>query len=100
MIFDNVAFDAIVKDLRKDILEIWSEEDKTKFFLTEYNEDSLFMYHSSLGMYIRNKYHLWGRKWEPVIVNGVDHSQYHPDVISMTIIKEVWRLGLPTKEKI
>ena len=98
MILDNAAFEEILTDLRKDILEVWSDEDKTKFFLTEYNEDFLYQYHHSLGMYIRNKYHLWSIKWEPVLIEGVDHSEYHPDNISMTIIKELWKRGLPTKE--
>ena len=89
-----MTFDEIVADMRKEIFEKWSEEDRSKFFLTEYNDRTLISYHHSLGTYIRNKYKLWGNSWEPVLIDGVDHSPYHPDNISMTIIEEVWKRGI------
>lgn len=93
-------FDEIVKDLQKEISEVWSDEDKISFFLTEYNDNSLVMYHHSLGQYIRNKYKLWTFPWEPELIDGVDHSPYHPDNISMTIIQEVWKQGITNLPKI
>lgn len=49
-----------------------------------------------LGMWIRNKYNLWTIPWEPELKDGIDYSPYHPDSVSMTIIKEVWKKGLPS----
>lgn len=88
-----MTFDEIVTDVRKDIFENWPEEERNKFFLSEYSDDSLIRYHHGLGRHIRNKYKLWEIKWEPVLIDGVDHSPYHPDNISMTIIEEVWKRG-------
>lgn len=89
-----MTFDEIVADMQKEIFEKWTEEDRSKFFLTEYNDKTLLSYHHSLGTYIRNKYKLWGNQWEPVLIDHVDHSPYHPDNISMTIIEEVWKRGI------
>jgi hypothetical protein len=54
-------------------------------------EQDLITLHHTLGRSIRNEFHLWDNKWEPVIINNVDHSEEHPDSISMRIITEVWR---------
>ena len=89
----GLTVEEIIEDLRKEIFETWPEEAITDFFLTEYNENNLIMYHHSLGRYIRNMYGLWGRPWEPKIINGVDTSPEHPDAISMTIMREVWKRG-------
>ena len=61
-------------------------------------EDKLISLHHSLGTEIRNRSKLWLREWTPQIVNGVDMSPNHPDAISMSAIKEIWkRLNQRTK---
>ena len=54
-------------------------------------EGDLITVHESLGRNIRNEFNLWQNKWEPEIINGVDHSDEHPDAISMKVITQVWR---------
>lgn len=54
-------------------------------------EVDLITYHDSVGRDIRNIFGLWEKSWIPVIVDGTDVSEEHPDQISMYIIKEVWR---------
>lgn len=54
-------------------------------------EKDLISYHTSLGRSIRNEFKLWENTWTPEIINGVDHSENHPDAISMNVIKEVWK---------
>jgi hypothetical protein len=51
----------------------------------------LISLHFTLGRYIRNTYGLWEIKHEPVIENGVDVSENHPDSISMRIIEAIWQ---------
>jgi Domain of unknown function (DUF6794) len=89
----NLSFEEIVEDMRKEIFEQWSEEERNTLFLSEYSNDSLIMYHHTLGRYIRNKYHLWDIPWEPELIDDVDHSPNHPDNISMEIIREIWKRG-------
>lgn len=83
----------IIKEVHKETA-LWSEEEQEDFFLSPIRGDSLIRYHSTLGMYIRNKYNLWQIPWTPELRNGVDYSPYHPDSVSQTIIEEVWKLGI------
>lgn len=92
-----MTVDKIVDDVHAEILK-WPLEDRNRFFKTEYDENSLISYHHSLGTYIRNKYKLWAIPWEPEVRDGVDYSPYHPDEVSFTIIKEVWKRGVPTSD--
>jgi hypothetical protein len=55
------------------------------------DEHKLSVYHHTLGRNIRNRFNLWEREWEPKLIEGIDHSDDHPDAISMRIIVEVWR---------
>jgi len=91
------TFEEIVVDLRKEIFEVWNEEDQAKFFLTEWNGNRLDSMHHGLGTYIRNQYKLWEIPWEPEMKEYMgcmcDCSPYHPDNMSMTIIEEVWKRG-------
>lgn len=66
-----------------------SEEDQKIF--TEKSKDDLIVYHHGLGRQIRNEFKLWEREWEPKLINNVDHSEDHPDAVSMRIIEEVWQ---------
>lgn len=56
-------------------------------------KERLIGYHTTLGRSIRNEFKLWDREWKQDIRNGVDHSEDHPDQISMRVIKEVWRMN-------
>lgn len=60
-------------------------KDKQEFIET----DTLITYHHSLGKKIRNDFKLWDTEWQPVIVNGTDYSENHPDQISIRVIEEV-----------
>jgi hypothetical protein len=87
----------IIEDVHKSILTQWPETQRNEFFLTPYVEGSLNTYHHDLGRLIRNEYNLWSIPWEPEIKEFMgcmcDCSPYHPDAVSMTIIKEVWKRG-------
>lgn len=48
----------------------------------------LISWHHGLGTFIRNRYRLWERKWEPEVRDGVDYSPNHPDSLSQRIIEE------------
>lgn len=52
--------------------------------------DDMIQFHHTAGMNIRNEYSLWKHKWTPVIVNGVDMADDHPDAISAKILELVW----------
>lgn len=83
----------------KEILEIvdtvigWfdleEDQDARNHFL-KCTKDELIQYHHSLGQNIRNEFGLWGEKWVPVIIDGCDMSEQHPDAVSMKIIEIVW----------
>jgi hypothetical protein len=88
-----ISIEDIINAVHKETAD-WSEEDQTEFFLAPIHGESLIRFHHSLGRYIRNKYNLWELKWNPVLVNGVDHSPYHPDAVSQTIVEEVWKRGI------
>lgn len=89
--------DDIINEVHSTILREWSEETLNEFFITGWSDSSLSKYHMNLGQYIRNKYNLWEIPWEPVMeeFHGCmcDCSPYHPDAVSNTIIKEVWKRG-------
>jgi hypothetical protein len=92
----TLSINDIVADMHKETAE-WAEEDQTAFFLAPLHGESLIRFHHSLGRHIRNKYNLWQLKWNPEIIDDVDHSPYHPDAVSQIIIEEVWKLGIYTK---
>jgi hypothetical protein len=84
----------IINEVHSEIKN-WHIDDQKEFFLGPYSGDTFHKYHHSLGRYIRNKFNLWSIPWEPEIhEDGCDYSPYHPDSVSMTIIKEVWKRGL------
>lgn len=66
-----------------------SKENQDEF--RNLNEESLISYHNSLGREIRNEFGLWKNSWTPELVDGIDVSPSHPDSVSMSIIKEVWK---------
>lgn len=59
-------------------------------YIKSLNKDDLYSLHHTLGQSIRNKHNFWENKWTPELINGVDHSPYHPDNISMTIIEIIY----------
>ncbi len=50
-------------------------------------KEELGGYHHTMGQHIRNHYGLWRHKWKPVIKDGCDCSEQHPDQVFMRIIK-------------
>lgn len=71
-----------------DIIKHLSEKDSD--YLKNMERDELGSLHFFMGMQIRNTYGLWKRKWEPKIIDGVDHAEDHPDAISMRIIEKIY----------
>lgn len=53
------------------------------------SEDDLILYHNTLGMAVRNGVALWEYSWEKNLINGIDHSDGHPDQVSFTAIRRV-----------
>jgi hypothetical protein len=72
----------------------WNRKELCRFFMSGYDEHTLHSYHYSFGAFIRNHYKLWNTDWTPIIKNGCDISEDHPDAISMHIITEVWKKGM------
>lgn len=67
-----------------------SLKDKTK--IANMAEDKLVELNSSLGIYIRNEFRLWGN--DPLLnscrsLSGVD--EMHPNFASLIIIRAFWR---------
>ena len=94
----------IIEEVHANIIKEWPTEVANDFFLTGLRDnDTMSKYHMDLGMYIRNKYELWAIPWTPVIVKfhgcDCDCSPYHPDNVSGTLIKEIWKRGLPNGNK-
>jgi len=87
-------YEKIIKDLQRIVKEEWTQEDRDYFFTTGWDSRALSQYHHTLGREIRNNYNLWEIKWEPKLIDGVDHSPEHPDNASSEIIKELWTRGL------
>jgi len=85
-------FDEIVDKVHAELMEA-PEDHRDAFLLAEWTDDKLIDYHSSLGRHIRNNYELWTYEWEPDLRDGVDYSKFHPDNVSMEIIKKVWERG-------
>lgn len=83
-------------------LEIWFEDlpkyDQDNF--TKSSEDDLINYHSTFGVFIRNRFCLWDKKWIPVIVDGIDKSVQHPDNLSMQVIRSFWEKIQPKDNNI
>jgi len=97
-----MTHDEIINDVHSKILKEWTVQDQDDFFLSPWIDgSSLTRYHHDLGRYIRNNYKLWEISWIPEIKEFMgcmcDCSPYHPDAVSMTIIKEVWKKGLYPK---
>ena len=91
--------EVIIKDLQENVVANWSEEEKNYFYLTEWNGHHLTEFHHSFGRYIRNNYNLWEIPHTPELIDGVDHSPDHPDNLSSTITKELWKRGIPEEVK-
>lgn len=79
----NHIIDALYVDFK------YAPVDNQNTFM-ETPRDKLHLYHHGLGTQIRNRFHLWEHKWEPVLENGVDVSPNHPDAISMKVIEMLW----------
>lgn len=73
------------QEIVNDLLNILSKKELD--ILKNHDRNHLIEFHRTLGNYIRNKYDLWYIHWEPVLIDGVDHSCNHPDQRSMDIIE-------------
>jgi hypothetical protein len=73
------------------LLEMKFTSDSMEKFLNTPKE-KLYHYNDSVGREIRNEFKLWDREWKPIMKNGVDHSEDHPDQISMRVIEGIWEL--------
>ena len=88
-------FDNIVDEVHADLLKA-PEEERDMFLLAELASHKLIDYNTTLGRHIRNKYQLWDYEWTPEYADHgilVDVSPFHPDNLSMEIIKAVWLKG-------
>lgn len=83
-----MEFDDMVDEVYRWFM-LADENERIMFKATE--EDELVRYHHTLGMNIRNHFKLWGEKWTPFFIDGVDYAPNHPDAISMHVIKAVWK---------
>lgn len=82
------SVDEMVDDLISNWLPKVSEYERDQFVGCA--KDDLIQFHHGLGTDIRNAYGLWGLSWEPDIIDGADHSDNHPDAVSMKVITKVW----------
>ena len=74
--------------MAKNILNSLSDNDVE--YLRSLKKDDLITLHHSLGRSIRNNEKLWYYKWTPELNDQcVDHSPYHPDAVSMTVIEKI-----------
>ncbi len=80
-------FEEIVKELMEQMPESFVKEIKTLDV-----SKLIGLYHMTLGRHIRNTYGLWSLpNHTPVLIDGVDHSPDHPDAISGSIIRELYK---------
>jgi len=77
-----------IDDIAVDVISRLDHEDLE--YIRNHKRDSLALFHHGLGTWIRNTYHLWENEWTPVIKDGVDYAEDHPDAISMKIIERIW----------
>lgn len=83
----------IIEDM---LLYKMAEADKAQ--LKAMTEKDLIQLHHSFGRWIRNHYKLWDENnphtllnYEPVMIEGVDCSEKHPDAVSMAVIEGMWK---------
>lgn len=74
----------IVIDL---LLYKFSEQDKRTLKSMQFED--LIKLHFSLGMEIRNRYHLWSKS-NPYVDGNDPEGPNHPDQMSMRIIETCW----------
>lgn len=87
MIVNYRSEESIAREVFKNLS--WEEFDLIGTIPTSHD---MMEFHHSVGRYIRNHYKLWERGYIPVIVNGVDVAEDHPDAISSRILERVWEL--------
>ena len=86
---NNISLESKKEIVRLEMESIWGDWHKfnnhieIECFLD--NHPHVIMY---LSRYIRNVTGLWDYPWKPNIIDGVDHSEEHPDQISHYAIEE------------
>lgn len=76
------------EQIAQDIVDNRLDKDTADYIKNIPFEDVLSLHHG-FGTWIRNTFELWQRPWTPVIVDGVDWAEDHPDAISSRIIQLV-----------
>ncbi len=89
---EDLDINSIVEKVRE-VIASWKQEDQDSFFKLGYDDRDLISLHHSFGRWIRNNYGLWKYTHTAELEDGVDYSPFHPDAISMKIIKEAWLRG-------
>lgn len=79
------------------VLDLAKQDGSEKILECPRNE--LIAYHHTLGRHIRNTYKLWEKEHTPVIIDGVDCAEDHPDAISMRIIEKLYDYKLNESKK-
>ena len=73
-------------EIARDIVDNRLDDD-TKTYIKDMSFEDVGSLHHGFGTWIRNTFELWQRPaWEPVIIDGVDCAEDHPDAISFRII--------------
>lgn len=98
-IFKDFLMQTIQDIARQCITEDLQPEDILA--LKNMNEDDLPVLHHTYGRTLRNKYDLWHshpltQNWRNnpesrFLIQGIDHSDDHPDAISSKIILSIWK---------
>jgi hypothetical protein len=78
-----------------DTVNTWLQEapERDKMLFVKSTKKELIVYHNTLGRKIRNYFELWKNEYTPIIENGIDISENHPDQISMKVIEKVWEMN-------
>ena len=77
------------EEIAQDVYNGLGDEDFILLLEVKTRED-MIQFHHSAGRHIRNHYKLWERTYTPVIIDGVDCAEDHPDAISARILERVW----------
>lgn len=86
----SVITEEKIEEIVASVMSSMDEEEKV--FLRNTKKEDLIQFHHTVGSWIRNEFKLWGYKFTPELVDGVDMSPNHPDAVSMRIIEKIWEL--------
>lgn len=96
----STKFKTSVDAIALDVIKSWGADDMAQ--LRSIDRESMVKYHSTIGRFIRNEYKMWDvknpltKQWaidEPMLVDGVNVHQNHPDNISMAVLYKLWDIA-------